>query len=115
MKRIRDTKIPPYPPRMKGVIDFVVNLLDYVPRVEKRERRHKRIRRKIFGTPEWPRLCVYRSLNAFYAQIIDDTRAHTLWTFHLFCRSAVQIQDLWKRRKQEYGPRIIYYLGIEGV
>jgi len=47
-------------------------------RHEKRERRHKRIRRKIFGTPERPRLCVYRSLNAFYAQIIDDTTAHTL-------------------------------------
>ncbi|MFN3599434.1 MAG: 50S ribosomal protein L18 [Aquificaceae bacterium] len=47
-------------------------------RHEKRERRHKRIRKKIFGTPERPRLCVYRSLKAFYAQIIDDTKAHTL-------------------------------------
>ncbi len=47
-------------------------------RHEKRERRHKRIRRKIFGAPERPRLCVYRSLKAFYAQIIDDTKAHTL-------------------------------------
>lgn len=47
-------------------------------RHEKRERRHKRIRKKIFGTPERPRLCVYRSLNAFYAHIIDDTKAHTL-------------------------------------
>ncbi len=47
-------------------------------RHEKRERRHKRIRKKIFGTPERPRLCVYRSLNVFYAQIIDDTKAHTL-------------------------------------
>lgn len=35
LNRIRDTKIPPYPPRMKGVIDFVVNLLDYDPRFEK--------------------------------------------------------------------------------
>lgn len=47
-------------------------------RHEKRERRHKRIRKKIFGTPERPRLCVHRSLNTFYAQIIDDTKAHTL-------------------------------------
>jgi large subunit ribosomal protein L18 len=47
-------------------------------RHEKRERRHKRIRKKIFGTPERPRLCVYRSLNAFYAQIVDDTKGHTL-------------------------------------
>ncbi|MCS6957398.1 MAG: 50S ribosomal protein L18 [Aquificaceae bacterium] len=42
-------------------------------RHEKRERRHKRIRKKIFGTPERPRLCIYRSLNAFYAQIVDDS------------------------------------------
>ncbi len=47
-------------------------------RHEKRIRRHKRIRKKIFGTPERPRLCVYRSLNHFYAQIIDDTKGHTL-------------------------------------
>ncbi|SNZ16939.1 50S ribosomal protein L18 [Hydrogenobacter hydrogenophilus] len=45
---------------------------------ERRERRHKRIRKKIFGTPERPRLCVYRSLHNFYAQIIDDTKGHTL-------------------------------------
>ncbi len=45
---------------------------------EKRERRHKRIRKKVFGTPERPRLCVYRSLNAFYAQVIDDTVGRTL-------------------------------------
>ncbi len=47
-------------------------------RHEKRERRHKRIRKKVFGTPERPRLCVYRSLNAFYAQVIDDTVGRTL-------------------------------------
>ena len=34
LNRIRDTKIPPYPPRMKCVIDFVVYLLDYDPRFE---------------------------------------------------------------------------------
>jgi large subunit ribosomal protein L18 len=47
-------------------------------RHEKRERRHKRIRKKVLGTPERPRLCVYRSLNAFYAQVIDDTNGRTL-------------------------------------
>jgi large subunit ribosomal protein L18 len=47
-------------------------------RHEKRERRHKRIRKKVLGTPERPRLCVYRSLNAFYAQVIDDANGRTL-------------------------------------
>ena len=43
-----------------------------------RLRRHKRVRKKVFGTPERPRLCVFRSLRHIYAQIIDDTKGHTL-------------------------------------
>lgn len=45
---------------------------------EARRSRHARIRKKIFGTPEIPRLCVYRSLNHIYAQIIDDNAGRTL-------------------------------------
>lgn len=40
--------------------------------------RHKRVRRKVSGTTERPRLNVYRSLNEIYAQIIDDTKGATL-------------------------------------
>jgi len=40
--------------------------------------RHRRIRNKISGTAERPRLCVYRSLKHMYAQLIDDERGHTL-------------------------------------
>ena len=43
-----------------------------------RERRHKRVRNKISGTAERPRLCVFRSSNNIYAQIIDDTNRVTL-------------------------------------
>jgi large subunit ribosomal protein L18 len=43
-----------------------------------RKRRHARVRRRVFGTPERPRLCVFRSLNHIYAQVIDDTQGHTL-------------------------------------
>jgi len=43
-----------------------------------RQRRHKRLRKKGIGSLERPRLCVYKSLNNIYAQIIDDTRGHTL-------------------------------------
>ena len=43
-----------------------------------RKIRHARVRRKISGTPEMPRLCVYRSLNNIYAQVIDDTKGVTL-------------------------------------
>ena len=47
-------------------------------RNEVRVIRHARVRKKISGTPEMPRLCVYRSLNHIYAQIIDDTKGVTL-------------------------------------
>ena len=43
-----------------------------------RKRRHARVRKKISGTPECPRLCVYRSNNNIYAQIIDDVNETTL-------------------------------------
>ncbi|MFN7172491.1 MAG: 50S ribosomal protein L18 [Fimbriimonadaceae bacterium] len=45
---------------------------------DKREARHKRIRKKIFGTAERPRVAVFRSLNHISAQIIDDTTGKTL-------------------------------------
>jgi len=47
-------------------------------RNEVRVIRHARVRKKISGTPELPRLCVYRSNKSIYAQVIDDTKGHTL-------------------------------------
>ena len=43
-----------------------------------RTRRHIRVRRKISGTTERPRLCVYKSNSNIYAQIIDDVAGNTL-------------------------------------
>lgn len=43
-----------------------------------RLRIHKRIRSKVAGTPERPRLAVYRSLNHIYAQVIDDSKGQTV-------------------------------------
>lgn len=43
-----------------------------------RVRRHIRVRKSVFGTPDRPRLCVFRSLNDIYAQVIDDIEGHTL-------------------------------------
>ncbi len=68
-------------------------------RRERRLRRHKRIRKKVFGTPERPRLCVYRSLKHFYAQIIDDTKGHTLV-------SASTLDREYRRRFGEPGKSI---------
>ena len=40
--------------------------------------RHARVRKKISGTAERPRLCVYRSANHIYAQVIDDVKGNSL-------------------------------------
>ncbi|MBQ2932602.1 MAG: 50S ribosomal protein L18 [Clostridia bacterium] len=45
---------------------------------EARRARHARVRKKISGTTETPRLCVYRSLKNIYVQVIDDTTGKTL-------------------------------------
>jgi large subunit ribosomal protein L18 len=43
-----------------------------------RERRHLRVRKKVFGTVECPRLSVFRSISEVYAQVIDDIDGNTL-------------------------------------
>ena len=43
-----------------------------------RKGRHQRIRNKVSGTAERPRMCVYRSLNNIYVQVIDDVAGNTL-------------------------------------
>lgn len=45
---------------------------------ELRKRRHNRLRRRVFGHTERPRLCVFRSNIHIYAQVIDDVAGHTL-------------------------------------
>jgi large subunit ribosomal protein L18 len=49
-------------------------------REEQRKRRHRRVRARVIGTPERPRLVVYRSLKHIYAQIVDDSVQRTLLT-----------------------------------
>ncbi|MBZ4688543.1 MAG: large subunit ribosomal protein [Clostridia bacterium] len=49
-----------------------------IDRKKVREKKHLRIRNKIIGTPERPRLTVFKSNKNIYAQIIDDTKGHTL-------------------------------------
>jgi len=47
---------------------------------EKRYRRHKRVRAKIYGTSKVPRLCVFRSNKHIYAQLVDDENGKTIAT-----------------------------------
>ena len=53
-------------------------MITKIDRKEQRVRRHARVRTKISGTAERPRLCVYRSNSNLYVQVIDDVKATTL-------------------------------------
>ncbi len=53
-------------------------MIRQIEKKEIRERIHKRIRRKLRGTPERPRLAIFRSVAHIYAQVIDDTQGKTL-------------------------------------
>ena len=46
--------------------------------VQLRQRRHRRVRKRVMGTPDRPRLAVFRSNRHVYAQVIDDTAGRTL-------------------------------------
>lgn len=51
---------------------------ELIQRQSKRQRRHRRVRRRVEGTPERPRLTVFRSNRGIYAQLIDDLAGRTL-------------------------------------
>ena len=55
-------------------------MINKINKNKDRLKRHKRVRRKISGTAEAPRLSVYRTLNHIYAQLIDDVKGNTLVT-----------------------------------
>lgn len=48
------------------------------PKTKARLKRHSRIRKKIYGTKEKPRLCIFRSNKHIYSQIVDDSQAKTM-------------------------------------
>lgn len=52
--------------------------MDRKEKLRSLSRRHRRVRKKVFGTPERPRLAVFRSNRHIYAQLIDDFEGRTL-------------------------------------
>lgn len=63
-------------------------MLKKVERNKNRKARHDRVRKKISGTPERPRLNIFRSSNHIYAQIIDDIAGNTLVSASTLDKSA---------------------------
>jgi large subunit ribosomal protein L18 len=87
-----------------------------------RIRRHRRVRAKIAGTPDRPRLNVYRSLDNIYAQVIDDVAGHTLASASTIDRelrdqvteknkteAAKMVGELVAKRAQEVGVKEVVF------
>ena len=72
-------------------------MIKKVDKNEVRQKRHGRIRNKISGTPECPRMNVYRSTNNIYVQFIDDTKGITLASASTMEKDlAAKVKDLSK-------------------
>ena len=79
----------------------------------RRKKRHHRIRKAIFGTPERPRLAVYRSGKHLYAQAIDDYQRKTLFSFSTVNKkfqkksSKEKPVEVAKKLGQLFGPELV--------
>ena len=72
-------------------------MIKMIDKNAERQRRHARVRKKISGTAQTPRLNVYRSLNHIYVQIIDDTKGVTLCSASTMEKSVkTAIKDMTK-------------------
>ncbi len=91
-------------------------------RRESTRRRHYRVRRKVLGTSERPRLAVFRSNQHIYAQLIDDTQHHTLASASTVesdlkedlntgatCNASAQVGKLIAERSIEKGIRRVVF------
>lgn len=73
-------------------------MISKIDKNQDRKKRHNRVRAKISGTPEMPRMNVYRSLNNIYVQIIDDVAGDTLVSCSTLEKEiAAQIKDKTKK------------------
>jgi len=81
--------------------------------VNRRERRHKRIRKKVFGTDKRPRLSIYRSLRYVYAQLIDDINSSTILTFSTQMLKVEKLSTMNAAR--ECGRRLAEKAREEGI
>jgi large subunit ribosomal protein L18 len=80
-------------------------------RKSKRDVRHVRVRRKLSGTPERPRLVVFKSSKHMYAQIIDDLKAHTLLSASSLTPKVKEMLGQEKTNKTDSAKIIGKYIG----
>lgn len=75
-------------------------------RKSKREFRQSRVRKRVFGTSDRPRLVVFRSLNHIYAQVIDDVAGKTLVSASTLDASLKGVEAPFKERAHKVGELV---------
>ena len=78
--------------------------------MENRTRRHNRIRAKVKGTPERPRLAVYKSNRYLEAQLIDDSKGHTILSAKMDDAKKLG-SDIAKRAKEKGIETVVFDRG----
>lgn len=78
-----------------------------------RKRRHMRVRRNLTGTPERPRLNVFRSGKHIYAQVIDDTVGHTLAAASTIDNGIEDLADKSKRERAAAVGKLVAERAVE--
>ena len=86
-------------------------MISKIDRKATRERRHLRVRKKISGTAECPRLCVYRSNTNLYAQIIDDVAGVTIVSASTLDK-AIKTKHANKEAAKEVGTLVASLLDL---
>ena len=79
----------------------------------KRVQRHKRVRRKVSGTTERPRLCIFRSANNIYAQIIDDVQRVTLTSASSLEKEIKEAGHTWNKEAARKVGELVAKKAIE--
>ena len=94
-------------------------MVSKIDKKAQRQKRHVRVRSKISGTPERPRLCVFRSNANIYAQIIDDVNGVTLASASTLdkefegaagnCEAAKKVGAMVAQRAKEKGISVVVF------
>ena len=94
-------------------------MVSKIDKKAQRQKRHVRVRSKISGTPERPRLCVFRSNANIYAQVIDDVNGVTLASASTLdkefegaagnCEAAKKVGAMVAQRAKEKGISVVVF------
>ena len=89
-------------------------MINKVNKNEQRVKRHIRLRHDLAGTTKRPRLCVYRSLNHIYAQIVDDEKEVTLVACNTTQKDVqAQVKDMTNKEQAKFVGEQIAKLALE--